>query len=163
RRGGSCQVTTCNLPDDRLDYVLKAFTWRITASSSPWELAQVVEACETYDDWCRAWSAWGARHEAFGDAAATSETAGDAYVRAAAARAVDAHGQGSSSLRSDMAPPFEPPVRAILDRFAGDFDSVVVGGLSYGGTFALRAAAVDPRVRACFAVSSGYSAAGRYE
>ena len=62
-----------------------------------------------------------------------------------------------------MAPPFEPAVRAVVDRFAGDFERIVVGGMSYGGTFALRAAAQDDRIAACFAVSSGYSAAGRYE
>jgi pimeloyl-ACP methyl ester carboxylesterase len=80
-----------------------------------------------------------------------------------AAFAVDAHGQGSSSLRRNMEPPFEPSVRAIVDRFSGEFDSIVVGGMSYGGTFALRAAAQDDRIAACFAVSSGYTASGRYE
>jgi 2,6-dihydroxypseudooxynicotine hydrolase len=233
--------------DDALAYVLKAFTWRITASSPPWDLEQVVERCGSYDDWCRAWCEQGARHEGFGDGARRSETKADAYVRAAlayhwgsflfterpdefreavealdrawakaaphvgmelvdvdgmpgylrrpegaralavvlpgvdstkeeffglttelvrhgvAALAIDAHGQGSSSLRRDMAPPLEPPVQRILDRFAPEFESVVVGGMSYGGTFALRAAAVDPRIRACFAVSSGYTASGRYE
>jgi pimeloyl-ACP methyl ester carboxylesterase len=233
--------------EDPLAYVLKAFTWRITASVPPWDFTQVVAELDSYDDWCRVWSHWAARHEARGDAAATSETAGDAYVLAAlfyhwasflfaheqeqfrgavkamdrawekaaphvgmelidvdgspgylrrppgartlavvlpgvdstkeeffglttelvqrgvACFAVDAHGQGSSSLRRNMEPPFEPAVRAVVDRFAGEFERIVVGGMSYGGTFALRAATQDERIAACFAVSSGYSAAGRFE
>lgn len=235
------------MADERLEYVTAAFTWRITASVPPWDFTQIVEELQSYDDWCRVWSRWAARHEALGDEAASSETAGDAYVRAGlfyhwasflfterpdefraaveamdavwakaaphvgmelidvegspgylrrppgartlavvlpgvdstkeeffgltsalaergvAAFAVDAHGQGSSSLRRELEPPFEPAVRAIVDRFAGEFDRIVVGGMSYGGTFALRAAAADDRIAACFAVSSGYSAAGRYE
>jgi alpha-beta hydrolase superfamily lysophospholipase len=238
------------LADERLDYVLAAFTWRITASAPPWDFAQIVAELDSYDDWCRVWSRWAARHAACGDAAAAAGrglTAADAYVRAGlfyhwasflfterqdefraavealdavwakaaphvgmelvevdgspgylrrptgartlavvlpgvdstkeeffglttelvkrgvAAFAVDAHGQGSSSLRRSMEPPFEPAVRAVVDRFAGEFDRIVVGGMSYGGTFALRAAAQDDRIAACFAVSSGYSAAGRYE
>jgi 2,6-dihydroxypseudooxynicotine hydrolase len=235
------------LAEDPLAYVQKAFTWRITASVPPWEFTEIVAECDSYDDWCAVWSRWAARHEARGDAATTSATAGDAYVlaglyyhwasflyahepqqfRAAvealdvvwakaaphvgmelveiagapgylrrpsgartlavvlpgvdstkeeffglttafverniACLAIDAHGQGSSSLRRDMEPPFEPAVRAIVDRYAGEFERIVVGGMSYGGTFALRAAAQDERIAACFAVSSGYSAAGRYE
>jgi 2,6-dihydroxypseudooxynicotine hydrolase len=235
------------LADATLDYVVKAFTWRITASTAAWDFEQVLARVERYDDWCRAWCAWGARHEAFGDAAPTPQTAADAYVRAALAYhwgaflfterqdefrdaveavdrvwakaaphvgmellevdgapgylrrpagattlavvlpgvdstkeeffgltselverglavfAVDAHGQGSSSLRRNLEPPFEPIVSAIVDRFAPAFDRIVVGGLSYGGTFALRAAAQDERIAACFAVSSGFTAAGRYE
>jgi 2,6-dihydroxypseudooxynicotine hydrolase len=235
------------LAEDPLDYVLKAFTWRITASVPAWDFAQIVGELQSYDDWCRVWSRWAARHEARGDAAGSPAAAGDAYVLAGlyyhwasflfahepeqfavavravdaawakaaphvgmelievggapgylrrpagartlavvlpgvdstkeefygltselvrhgvAAFAVDAHGQGSSSLRRNMEPPFEPAVRAIVDRFAGEFEQIVVGGMSYGGTFALRAAAQDDRIAACFAVSSGYSAAGRYE
>src|SRR4051812_40345708 len=228
--------------------MLKAFTWRITASTPRWEFQQIVGECGSYDDWCRVWSQWAARHEARGDAATTSATKADAYVlaglyhhwasfifahepeqfasavqamdavwakaaphvgmelievagspgylrrpadesrvlavvlpgvdstkeeffgltselvqRGVAAFAVDAHGQGSSSLRRDMEPPFEPSVRAIVDRFADEFETIVVGGMSYGGTFALRAAAQDERIAACFAVSSGFTAAGRYE
>ena len=74
------------LADERLDYVLEAFTWRITASVPPWDFAQIVAELESYDDWCRVWSRWAARHEALGDAAAAAGrglTAGDAYVRAA--------------------------------------------------------------------------------
>jgi 2,6-dihydroxypseudooxynicotine hydrolase len=235
------------LADATLDYVVKAFTWRIAASSPRWDLEQVLAQVDRYDDWCRAWCDRAARHEAFGDAAATPQTAGEAYVRAALAYhwgaflfterqdefraaveavdrvwakgalhvgmelleidgapgylrrpdgarslvvvlpgvdstkeeffalttelvarglavvAVDAHGQGSSSLRRNLEPPFEPAVRAIVDRFAPEFDRIAVGGLSYGGTFALRAAAQDDRIAACFAVSSGFAAAGRYE
>lgn len=235
------------MADERLDYVTGAFTWRITASSTPWELAWVVERCASYDDWCRLWGELAARHEAFGDAATSTESKADAYVRAAlawhwgsflfahrpdelrdaleamdaawakagphvgmelleidgapaylrrpagaralavvlpgvdstkeeffhlttelverglAVCAVDAHGQGSSSFRRKLEPPFEPAVQRVLDRFEDEFERIAVGGLSYGGTFALRTAAVDPRVAACFAVSSGYSAAGRYE
>ena len=36
------------------------------------------------------------------------------------------------------------------------------GGISYGGMFAIRTAAVDERVRAVFAISTWYTPAGRF-
>jgi 2,6-dihydroxypseudooxynicotine hydrolase len=38
-----------------------------------------------------------------------------------------------------------------------------VGGISYGGLFAIRTAAIDDRVRAVVSISSWYSPAGRFE
>jgi pimeloyl-ACP methyl ester carboxylesterase len=39
---------------------------------------------------------------------------------------------------------------------------LAVGGISYGGMFAIRAAAADERVRAVFAISTWYTPAGRF-
>ena len=57
-------------------------------------------------------------------------------------------------------------MQAILDALAArpDLDGgrVAVGGISYGGMFAIRTAAADERVRAVFAMSTWYTPAGRF-
>jgi 2,6-dihydroxypseudooxynicotine hydrolase len=93
---------------------------------------------------------------------------GDQIVaRGLACAAFDGPGQGSVSLQGKLGPGYELAVRAIIDALAGraDLDAgrLAVGGISYGGLFAIRTAAIDERVRAVVSISSWYSPAGRFE
>lgn len=86
--------------------------------------------------------------------------------RGVAAFAFDGPGHGLVSFRLKVRPDQETAVVAVLDTLlerddlAGD--RVAVCGISYGGLFAIRAAAVDERVRAAVSISSWYSPAGRF-
>lgn len=86
--------------------------------------------------------------------------------RGLAVAAFDGPGQGAVSLELKMRPDYEQAVIAMLDsllmRPEIDADRVAVGGISYGGLFSLRAAALDKRIRAVVSVSSWYSPAGRF-
>jgi pimeloyl-ACP methyl ester carboxylesterase len=86
--------------------------------------------------------------------------------RGVAVAAFDGPGQGLVSLEMKMRPDYELAVVAMLDSLAGrpDLDGgrIAVGGISYGGLFALRAAAIDARVRAVVSISSWYTPAGRF-
>jgi alpha-beta hydrolase superfamily lysophospholipase len=93
---------------------------------------------------------------------------GDAIVaRGVAVAAFDGPGQGSVSLSMKMRPDYERAIQAILDELLTrpdlDTDRVGVGGISYGGLFSLRAAAIDDRIRAVVSISSWYTPAGRFE
>jgi dienelactone hydrolase len=93
---------------------------------------------------------------------------GDYIVaRGLAFAAFDGPGQGMVSFTGKLRPDYEVAVRAIVDSLAarGDLDAgrVAVGGISYGGLFAIRAAAADERVRAVVSISSWYTPAGRFE
>lgn len=93
---------------------------------------------------------------------------GDYIVaRGLAFAAFDGPGQGSVSFAGKLGPDYERAVRAIIDVLAAraDLDQgrLAVGGISYGGLFAIRTAAVDDRVRAVVSISSWYSPAGRFE
>lgn len=87
-------------------------------------------------------------------------------ARGLAVAAFDGPGQGMVSFSAKLRPDQEVAVSAILDALTArdDLDStrVAVGGISYGGLFAIRTAAIDPRVRAVFSVSSWYTPAGRF-
>jgi len=87
-------------------------------------------------------------------------------ARGMAAAAFDGPGQGYVSAVANIRPDFEVPIRAVVDRLLArgdlDADRLAVGGISYGGLFACRAAAFDDRVKAVVSVSSWYSPAGRY-
>ncbi len=87
-------------------------------------------------------------------------------ARRMAAAAFDGPGQGLVSTQAKIRPDFEVPIRAVvdhlLDREDLDGDRLAVGGISYGGLFACRAAAFDERVKAVVSVSSWYTPAGRY-
>lgn len=78
----------------------------------------------------------------------------------------DGPGHGLVSLKLKLRADFERPIRAVLDGLLqrGDVDAgrVALGGISYGGQFAIRGAVFDPRVKAVVSISSWYSAAGRY-
>ncbi len=86
--------------------------------------------------------------------------------RGMAVAAFDGPGQGLVSATLKMRPDFEVPIRAVVDdlltREDLDGERLAVGGISYGGVFACRAAAFDPRVKAAVSVSSWYTPAGRY-
>jgi dienelactone hydrolase len=86
--------------------------------------------------------------------------------RGVAAFAFDGPGHGLVSFRLKLRPDEETAVVAVLDHLLArpDLDDgrVAVAGISYGGLFAIRAAAVDERVRAAVSLSSWYSPAGRY-
>ncbi|HEY8827266.1 MAG TPA: alpha/beta fold hydrolase [Jatrophihabitantaceae bacterium] len=86
--------------------------------------------------------------------------------RGIAIAAFDGPGQGLVSLEMKMRPDYELAIVAMLDSLAGrsDLDGkrIAVGGISYGGLFALRAAAIDARIRAVVSISSWYTPAGRF-
>jgi 2,6-dihydroxypseudooxynicotine hydrolase len=86
--------------------------------------------------------------------------------RGVAACAFDGPGHGLVSFRLKLRPDEEVAVSAVLDHLLPreDLDAERVGvlGISYGGLFAIRAAAVDGRVKAAVSMSSWYSPAGRY-
>ncbi|HEY5988654.1 MAG TPA: alpha/beta hydrolase [Streptosporangiaceae bacterium] len=88
-------------------------------------------------------------------------------ARGLAVAAFDGPGQGLLSLESTLRPDQEVAVMAIFDSLAErpdlDASRLAVGGISYGGLFAIRTAAADDRVRAVFSVSSWYSPAGRFD
>ena len=87
-------------------------------------------------------------------------------ARGVAIAAFDGPGQGAVSLERKMRPDYEQAVEAMIDALErrGDVDTgrLAVGGISYGGLFAMRTAAIDDRVRAVFSMSSWYSPAGRF-
>jgi dienelactone hydrolase len=86
--------------------------------------------------------------------------------RGMAVAAFDGPGQGAVSLHLKMRSDYETAVVAMLDSLLArpdiDAERVAVGGISYGGLFSLRAAAVDRRIRAVVSISSWYSPAGRF-
>jgi 2,6-dihydroxypseudooxynicotine hydrolase len=93
---------------------------------------------------------------------------GDYIVsRGMAVAAFDGPGQGSVSFEGKLRPDYELAVQSIIDALAarGDTDTtrLAVGGISYGGLFAIRTAAIDDRVRAVVSISSWYTPAGRFE
>jgi 2,6-dihydroxypseudooxynicotine hydrolase len=93
---------------------------------------------------------------------------GDYIVaRGLAFAAFDGPGQGIVSFEGKLRPDYEVAVRAIIDGLAarGDLAAsrLAVGGISYGGLFAIRAAAADERIRAVVSISSWYTPAGRFE
>ncbi len=86
-------------------------------------------------------------------------------ARGVAIAAFDGPGQGSVSFEMKLRPDYERAVQAVLDALSArdDVDArFCVGGISYGGLFAMRTAAVDERVEAAFAMSSWYTPAGRF-
>src|ERR1035438_1592929 len=78
-------------------------------------------------------------------------------ARGLAFAAFDGPGQGSVSFEGKLGPDYELAVQVIIDALAGRADldpgRLAVGGISYGGLFAIRAAAIDDRVRAVVSLS----------
>ncbi|MGE5525012.1 MAG: alpha/beta hydrolase family protein [Rhodospirillaceae bacterium] len=87
-------------------------------------------------------------------------------ARGMAYLAFDGSGQGLVSTKLKMRPDYEVVISAAIDyaQQRGEFDvrRIAVGGISYGGLFACRAAAFDERVRAAVSVSAWYTPAGLY-
>jgi 2,6-dihydroxypseudooxynicotine hydrolase len=93
---------------------------------------------------------------------------GDYMVRRGlAVAAFDGPGQGSVSFEGKLRSDYELAVVTIIDALEArhDLDTgrLAVGGISYGGLFAIRAAAIDDRVRAVVSISSWFTPAGRFE
>lgn len=86
--------------------------------------------------------------------------------RGTAILVMDGPGHGAVSFHLKIRPDFEVPIRAVIDHVfhRPDLDTgrLAVGGISYGGLFACRAAATDERVKAVFSMSSWYTTAGRW-
>ncbi|MGH8963602.1 MAG: alpha/beta hydrolase family protein [Jatrophihabitantaceae bacterium] len=86
--------------------------------------------------------------------------------RGVAVAVFDGPGQGPVSLVMKLRADYETAIVAILDALLArtDIDStrVAVGGISYGGLFALRAASIDRRISAAVSISSWYTPAGRF-
>jgi dienelactone hydrolase len=80
--------------------------------------------------------------------------------------AFDGPGHGLVSTRLKMRADYEVVLRAVVDYVAArddiDASRLAVGGISYGGLFACRAAAFDERVKAAVSVSAWYTPAGLY-
>jgi dienelactone hydrolase len=78
----------------------------------------------------------------------------------------DGPGQGLVSAKVKLRPDFEVPIRAVTDfvlkRAGVDEKRLAIGGISYGGIFACRAAAFDSRFKAAVSVSSWYTPANRF-
>src|ERR1700709_2017105 len=75
------------MSDKNVESMLERFTWRMLANHvSPWELEQLKQRIERWDDWCAEFSKLAHEHvRAADDAAAAGRklSAGNAYVRAA--------------------------------------------------------------------------------
>lgn len=88
-------------------------------------------------------------------------------ARGMAIAAFDGPGQGTVSRSMKMRPDYERAVVAMLDALVAhsDFDRERIGlvGISYGGLFSLRTAAIDPRVKAVVSMSSWYTPKGRFD
>jgi 2,6-dihydroxypseudooxynicotine hydrolase len=86
--------------------------------------------------------------------------------RGVAVYCFDGPGHGLVSFDLKLTPEYEGPIAAVLDvltkRNDVDPKRIALGGISYGGQFAIRGAAFDKRVKAAVSVSSWYSAANRY-
>jgi dienelactone hydrolase len=86
--------------------------------------------------------------------------------RGVATFAFDGPGHGAVSFHLKLRPDYEVPIGAVIDQLEqrDDLDTSRLGvcGISYGGLFACRAAALDERVKAAVSMSSWYTPAGRY-
>lgn len=86
--------------------------------------------------------------------------------RGIAVLAFDGPGQGLLSTKVKLRPDYEVPIRAVTETIAArkdlDLQRMAIGGISYGGIFACRAAAFDDRYKAVVSVSSWYTPAGRF-
>jgi dienelactone hydrolase len=85
--------------------------------------------------------------------------------RGLAVFSIDGPGQGEMSLTTKIRPDYEAPVAAALDyletRDDVDAARVALIGSSLGGYYAPRAAAFEPRVKACIAISGAFKPSTR--
>jgi 2,6-dihydroxypseudooxynicotine hydrolase len=74
--------------------------------------------------------------------------------------AFDGPGQGEAEYELAIRGDFEAPVKAVVDwlELRHDVDTASIGcwGVSLGGYYAPRAAAYEPRIRACISISGPY-------
>ena len=82
-------------------------------------------------------------------------------TRGLATFSLDGPGQGESGFTTRIRPDYEAAVTAALDGLAGradvDLDRVGAAGVSLGGYYAPRAAAMEPRVKAVAGVSGAFN------
>jgi 2,6-dihydroxypseudooxynicotine hydrolase len=87
--------------------------------------------------------------------------------RGIATFAFDGPGQGEAEYDLPMRHDFEVPVGAVIDHLATrddvDADRVGLWGRSLGGHYVVRAAALEPRVRACVSLSGSYRVLDTWE
>ena len=87
--------------------------------------------------------------------------------RGLATLAFDGPGQGEAEYDFALCPEFERPVKAVIDyvESRNDVDAARVGiwGVSLGGYFAPRAAACEPRIKACVALSGAFQRRSSFE
>lgn len=85
---------------------------------------------------------------------------GGFLARGMAVLSIDGPGQGEMSLTTHIRPDYEAPISAAIDYLESrnDVDPSRVGilGSSLGGYYAPRAAAYEPRVKACISVSGSF-------
>ncbi len=101
----------------------------------------------------------------------TKEEAGpheDALLsRGLATFAFDGPGQGEAEYEHPMRHDFEVPTAAVIDHLEtrDDIaaDRVAIWGRSLGGHYVIRAAAFEPRLRACASLSGSYAVTGVWE
>jgi dipeptidyl aminopeptidase/acylaminoacyl peptidase len=86
-------------------------------------------------------------------------------ARGMAVFSIDGPGQGEMSLTTAIRPDYEAPVAAAIDylesRSDADPSRVALVGSSLGGYYAPRAAAFEPRVKACVAISGPFKSSTR--
>ena len=86
-------------------------------------------------------------------------------ARGMAVFSIDGPGQGEMSLTTHIRPDYEAPIAAAIDYLErrDDVDASRVGlvGSSLGGYYAPRAAAFEPRVKACVAISGPFQSSSR--
>jgi 2,6-dihydroxypseudooxynicotine hydrolase len=87
--------------------------------------------------------------------------------RGIATLAVDGPGQGETEFERDIEPAYEKPAGAAIDwlEMRGDVDPARIGvyGVSLGGYYAVRVAAMEPRVRATVELAGTYSLAAHWD
>jgi dienelactone hydrolase len=88
-------------------------------------------------------------------------------ARGLATFAFDGPGQGEAELDHPLRHDFEVPVRAVVDHLVSrddlDHDRIGLWGVSLGGHLVVRAAAFEPRVRACVSLSGSYRVADTWD
>lgn len=89
-------------------------------------------------------------------------------VRGLATLAFDGPGQGEAEEELAICPEYERPVGAVIDHLEAspelglDLDRIGVWGVSLGGYYSARAAAFEPRIRACVSLSGSYERGDRF-
>ncbi len=87
--------------------------------------------------------------------------------RGIATLAVDGPGQGETEFARNIEPAYEKPAGAVIDWLAerDDVDASRLGvyGVSLGGYYAVRVAAMEPRVRATIELAGTYSLASHWD
>jgi 2,6-dihydroxypseudooxynicotine hydrolase len=82
-------------------------------------------------------------------------------ARGLATLSLDGPGQGESGFATSIRSDYEEPVSATLDALAGredlDLERVGAAGVSLGGYYAPRAAALEPRIRAVAGISGAFN------